>query len=146
MLVGAGQLVEQRGLAAVLVAHQREGQLRALRQRVAAAPGVVLAVLAQAQVGLLAAPVRRGALGQALDARGLDLLGVRQPKRQLVAVDAQLHRVAHRRQLHQRDLRARNHAHVQKVLPQRALAAHGVDAGALPDLQIPEASYRLKLV
>ena len=34
MLVGAGQLVEQRGFAAVLVARQCKGQRGILRQRV----------------------------------------------------------------------------------------------------------------
>ena len=50
VLVCSGELVEQRGLAAVLVADQGEGQLRALRKGVAAAPGMELALLAEAGV------------------------------------------------------------------------------------------------
>ena len=139
VLVRASQLVEQRGLAAVLVAHQRKGQRLALGQGGAAALGMELAVLAQAQVGRLPVPpLPGGALGHVVDWRRLDLLRVRQPQRQLVAVDAQLHGVAHGSQLHQLCLGPGYHAHVQEVLAQRAFAAHRLDAGALAHLQIPQ--------
>ncbi len=137
VLVGAGELVKERGLAAVLVADQRERERRPLRERVAAALGVELALLAQTGVGGL--PAAAGAarrLGRSFNGLHADLLTVREPQRQLVAVHAQLHGVAHRRELHRRDLRAGDHAHIQKMLPQRAFPAHGEDPCALAGSQI----------
>ena len=113
VLVGAGKLVEQGGLAAVLVTHQGEGQQRAFGERVAAALGMELAFLAQAGVGdsaLAGIVIFRG--GRLRHHFSLDFFRVRQAQGQLVAVDAQLHGVAQGRQLHQRRFRAGNHAHV----------------------------------
>ena len=58
-------------------------------------------------------------------AQGLDpdLRRVCEAQRQLIAVNAKLHRVAHRRELHQLHPRAGDDAHIEKMLPQRALAA-----------------------
>ncbi len=96
------------------------------------------ALLAQAQVpGFLRALRALGLLRASGDGGDLDLLRVRQPKRQLVAVDPQLHGVAQRGVFHKRDLRPRDHAHVQEVLPQRAVAAHGLDPRRLADLKLP---------
>ena len=50
MLVGTGKLVEQGGLAAVLIAGQRKSQGRAVRQGMLALFDVVLAALAQTRV------------------------------------------------------------------------------------------------
>ena len=50
MLVGAGELVEQGRLAAVLVARQRKGQGLALRQGMLALFGVVASAFAQARM------------------------------------------------------------------------------------------------
>ena len=131
MLVGAGELVEESGLAAVLVAHQGEGQLCPLGQRLAGAAGMELALLAEARVRALASAPLGGPLLRGRDRLDRDLLRVRQTQCQLVAVDAQLHRVAQRGQLHHGELRAGDDPHIQKVLPQRPLAADGEDPGAL---------------
>ena len=137
VLVCAGQLVEQRGLAAILVAHQRKGERFVVRQRVAAALGVVFASLAE--TGVLCGAHRflceNGRFFGGLCRRNADLTGVVQPQRELVAVDLQLHRVAHRRVFYQRHHGARYHAHIQKMLPQRSRAADGRDHRAFADLK-----------
>ena len=58
-----------------------------------------------------------------------DLRSIVLAQRELVAVDAVLERVSHRRGLHEGDGRARDDAHVEEVLAQRALTAHGSDNG-----------------
>ena len=50
-------------------------------------------------------------------------------------MDAQLHGVAHRSQLDQRDLHPRDQAHIQKMLAQCAAAADGIHNSAFSDLQ-----------
>ena len=60
----------------------------------------------------------------------VDLIGLRQTQRQLVAMDLHLHGVSHGGQLYHRYLCAGDHAHIQKVLPQRTLAAHPANHGA----------------
>ena len=89
---------------------------------------------ALAQTGML----RRGeALGagrvafRAARRADFNLLRVVHAKGQLVAVNPKFNRVAHRRELDERDLRAGDDAHIQKMLAQRALAADGADDGAL---------------
>ena len=137
MLVGTGELVEEGGFAAVLVAHQRKAQHRALRQRIPAARGMEFALLAETRMDGAPAARRRLPAGRGgFDRLYGDLLRVRQTKGQLIAVDAQLHGVAHGGQLDQAQLRAGEHAHIQKMLPQGAFSAHGEDAGALPGFQI----------
>ena len=135
VLLGAGELVEQGGLTAVLVAHQRVGQDGAIRQGMLPRLAVVLAAFTQTGVirvtGAVYADMAAAALPDGLD---LDLIGLRQAQGQLVAVYLHLHRVAHRGQLHHRHLRAGDHAHIQKMLAQCALAAHLTDHGAFADL------------
>lgn len=144
VLVRAGQLVEQRGLAAVLVAHEREGERRALRQRVLARPVVELAALAQARMrdGLArrAALSHVGAVAHVVD---LDVARVVAPQRQLVAVDAHLDRVAHGRMLHHGHVDQRDDAHVQKMLSKRPLAAHRGHGCGFPDRKIVQSCQRV---
>ena len=137
VLVGAGQLVKERRLTAVLVADERKAQQRAVRQRLARALGVELSFFAETRVirGLPLRPLR-ALVGNALDPRDRDLFRVGKTQRQLIAVDAQLHRVAHRRKLDHRRLRAGDDPHVQKMLPQGAFAAHGFDASGLTRAQL----------
>ena len=52
-----------------------------------------------------------------------NLLRIVDAQCQLILVDAELNGVPHRRELHERDLRARYHAHVEEMLPQRSLSA-----------------------
>ena len=57
--------------------------------------------------------------------------GIVEPQGQLVAVDADLQRIAHRRVAHGRHLRTGNEPHVEEVLPQGTVAADSDDAGGL---------------
>ena len=144
MLIGAGQLVEQRSLAAVLVACQRKGQRGLLRQRMLIFLDMKPAALTQTGMLTVKAARRRG--GRPSDSIyrcDLDLPGVRQPKRQLIAVYPQLHGVAHGREFYQRHLRAGDQAHVQKMLAQGALSAHCRDPGRLADLQLVQHHFSL---
>ena len=75
----------------------------------------------------------------------LDLPGVRQPQRQLIAVYPQLHGVAHGCEFHQRHLRAGDQSHIQKMLAQGALSAHCRDPGRLADLQLVQHHFSLLL-
>ena len=130
MLVGAGELVEERGFPAVLVAHQRESEQRALRQGFSGAFGVEPALLAKS--GVMDGPERWRLFRRGDEFYGLnaDLLRVCQTQRQFIAVDPKLHGISHGRQLDQGDLRAGDHAHIQKMLPESALSPHGEDPGA----------------
>ena len=134
VLVGAGELVEQGGLAAVLVARQRKGQGLILRQGMLALLGVVLAALAKTRV-LHHFFRHRGVHRRGLFGGGHgDLCRVVQTQGQLIAVDAQLHGVTHGRQLYQRDLCPGDQTHIQKMLPQCACTAHSIYYGAFSDL------------
>ena len=134
VLVGTSELVEQGGLAAVLVARQRKGQGLILRQGMLPLLGVVLAALAKTRV-LHHFSVHRGVHRRGLFGGGHgDLRRVVQTQGQLIAVDAQLHGVAHGRQLYQRDLYPGDQTHIQKVLPQCARTAHSIHYGAFADL------------
>ena len=137
MLVGAGELVEERGLAGILVAYQGKTQHRVLRQGIAGALGVEFALLAKARVEGFPGELQRGRRADRLfDPLRLDLFRVLQTQGQLITVDAQFHGVSHGGQLHHRELRPGDHAHIQKMLPQRALAAYGQHPGALPGLAV----------
>ena len=137
MLVGAGELVKEGGFAAVLVAHQGKGQRLRLRQGIAGALGVELALLAKAGVKALPlALLLSGLVRRSVQGLCLDLLRVLETQGQLIAVDAQLHGIAHGRQLHHGEGRAGDHAHIQKMLPQGALAPHGKDTPALTGLTV----------
>ena len=136
MLVRAGQLVEQRGLAAVLIAHEREGQRRPLRKRIAVSLCVVPAALAEARVLHLRGAARCAvAVASFGDLFRLDLFRVRQTQGQLVPVDLQFHGISHRRQLRDRHFRAGDHPHIQKMLTERSLAAYAYDSCAPSDFQ-----------
>ena len=140
MLVGAGELVEQGGLSAVLVACQGKGQLGSLGQGILIRLYMVFAPLAQAGVGP-GFGMRHWLAGLPYPLPGfrgtdLDLLRVRQPEGQLISVDAQLHGVAHGGVFNEGDLRAGDHAHVQKVLAQGTLPTHRRDHRGGTQLQI----------
>ena len=113
MLLCAGELVEQRGFAAVLIAHQGVSKHGVLRQGAFVLLGVVLARLPQTGVGRIPGTdgpkVAAAALGDGLN---FDVLRLGQAEGQLIAVDLELHGVAHRGQLHHGDFRPGDHAHV----------------------------------
>ena len=102
VLIGAGQLVEKGGFAAVLIAHQGKGQRGSIGKRIAGSFGMEAAFLAQP--GMLRrerffsfALLLRGGLGEG----DIDIF------------------------------RVRDHAHVQKMLAEGAVAADGIDPGGL---------------
>ena len=66
--------------------------------------------------------------------RHFDLLRIVFSERQLIALHHDLHGIAQRREAHQRHLFSWNEAHVQKMLPKRALSADGRERGRLADL------------
>ena len=137
VLVRAGELVEKRRLAAVLVAREREAQRHAAGQRRPAGLHVVPPALAEAGVRdrlfAAAAPAFRCGVPHA---HNFDFFRIGQPQRQLVPVDAHLERVAHRGEFHHRDVRARDQPHVEKMLAQRALAADGLHRGGFSNRKL----------
>ena len=107
MLVGARQLVEQRGLAAVLVAGEGEMQRRTLGHGRLGRAGRIRAlaqcrVLRRADCGVSA----RTRIG-VVDTHELDASGIVLAQRQLVATQANLEWIAHRGVLHHGDFGAR---------------------------------------
>ena len=132
MLIRAGQLVEQSGFAAVLVADKSEGQGRAFRERIAAAFGVKTAFLAQTGVfearARLLGRIFRRIIRDRID---LNIPGIINTQRQLVAMDPNFHRIAHGSQLHKGYMGSGDQAHVEKVLPERALTADRLYAGTV---------------
>ena len=92
---------------------------------------VVLAALTKTGMvgvpGAIHTDMAAAALPDRLD---VDLIGLRQTQRQLVAMDLHLHGVSHGGQLYHRYLCTGDHAHIQKVLPQRTLTVHPANHGA----------------
>ena len=70
-----------------------------------------------------------------------DLIRVRQPEGQLLAVDLQLDGVPQGGEFYHGHFRAGDHAHVQKMLAERALSAHRRDDGALYFLDLSRGAY-----
>ena len=139
VLVRTRELIEQRGFPAVLIAHKRESQQRSFRQRIARSLRVEFAFLAQAGVvGCFSflSPLFRHSL--LFDRADPDLFRIRKTERQLVAVDSQFHRIAHRGEFDHRHFRARNNAHIQEVLAKRPFASHTLDKSGLARSQFVE--------
>ena len=65
----------------------------------------------------------------------LDALRVVDAQRELVAVNRELHGVAHGRVFLERDDRAGDEAHVQEMLPERALSPNGPDLCRVAELE-----------
>ena len=150
VLARSSELVEQRGLAAVLVAHERERHGLALGQRMLVGLVVEPAALAEAGVRqrlLLVeeAPHARSAaaVGDGTLVLHLDPPRVVEAQRQLVAMDAHLHGVAHGRVLHHGDVDLRDDAHVQEVLAQRSLAADRDHRGRVPEGKVVQRAHVL---
>ena len=137
VLIGSRKLIEERCFSAVLVSHQSKGELRPLRQRIAASLGMILAALAQSRMKRRPGGLRLRILRRPGAALHKDPLRVRQTNRQLVPVDEKFHRIAHGRVFHNRYRRAGDQPHVQKMLAQRSFSSNRFDNGALADLQFP---------
>ena len=141
VLVGARELVEQRRLAAVLVARQRKVQHGVFGERLCLVFPMEPAALSQAGVVDLEARVvgvERGDMAARLggaERLDLDALRVVDAQRELVAVDRELHGVAHGRVFLERDDRAGDDAHVEEVLPKRAFSPNGPDLCRIAELE-----------
>ena len=95
MLVGAGKLVEQGGLSAVLIACQRKGQQRSLRKGIFCLFKMILSTFAETRM-IDSFPFYFGLLFfRVPDIFNLDFLRVCLPQGQLVTVDPKLHGIAH---------------------------------------------------
>ena len=145
VLVRARELVEQRGLAAVLVARQGkadgvaggDGHLAAARGHALAQGGV--------GTGLAMGVCGRHRVG-VMDVNELDARGVCPAQGELVAAQAYLHGVAHGCVLHHGDLGAGRQAHVEDVLAQRRIIrCHRGNDRVLANLQRVESHVQLLL-
>ena len=132
VLIGARQLVEQRGLSAVLISRQRKFEGRALGNNSPRRPFAFF--LAHARVG----NVRRLLLFQKRLFRRIAHVGnpdfrrVRLSQGKLVPPHPKLDRVAHGRGFDQGHFRARRQPHVQNMFSQGNFAAvHRGDPRAL---------------
>ena len=136
VLVGACELVEECGLAAVLVACQRKREGLACGHHPSCRAGTQL-VLANGRVARHARRhLQADLLVRIMDVLERDLGCVRRADGELVAAQANLKRVTHRRVLDHGDLGARREAHIKDVLAQGLLfAIHRADDGVLADLE-----------
>ena len=131
VLIGAGELVEQGGFAAILVAGKGKGEHGALGQGVLGLAVVLPAHLAIARVIL---DCRSGVIMAVLDAGitvGAQLhfnLGcIVLAQGQAVAMQHKLYGIAHGGIFHQCHFHAGYHSHVEEVLAQGALSTHCLD-------------------
>ena len=134
VLVCPRELVEQRGLAGVLVAHQRVGQQSPLRQGLAAPLRVIFALLTQTGVFGLGTTRSLPRLLLRLNRPDLNVPRVLQAKRQLVVMDAQLHGIPHGGETNDRQFHPGDDPHVQKMLAKGSLTPNGCNDRAFPDL------------
>ncbi len=119
MLVRSGELVEQRRLAAVLIARQRESEHGSLRKLLTGGLHVIPSIFAETRMLRLIGETAGHSLrfaGGCVHAVNPDLCRLLQPERQFVAPDLKLHRIAHRGEFDQTNLHARDQSHIQKML------------------------------
>ena len=131
VLVGTGQLIEQGGLTAVLVSHQGKAQACALGKWILGRGIMESAFLSEAGVFYIFLLRPFFAIFLFFYKGDFYVRGIGKSESELIAVDADLHGIAHGGKFDYRDFRARNHSHIQKMLPQLALSANGFDACAL---------------
>ena len=148
VLIGSRQLIEQGRLTAVLIAHQCEGERRAVRQRIAGALRMEPSAFTKARVF-----IRKGSSAlftcdlscsrPAVRIQEVFLLGrqllhanlrrVIKTERQLIPLYLKFDGIAHRGVFHYGDFRARNHTHVEEVLPEGAFSADLCDDRGFTD-------------
>ena len=142
VLVGAGELVEEGGLAAVLVAGEGEGQCDAVVEGCFVFFVVIDAAFAEAGMRDVRC-ARCGFVGVQecwVDGFHLNVLGVGQSQCELVAMHGELHGVAEGRKFDELDIGAWDEAHVQKMLAQLIFAANGDDLDGFADLKLAQRS------
>ena len=138
VLVGTGQLIEEGGLAAVLVAGQGKGQRCAFGQGIFVGLDMILAVFTQTGVSRINCTGCRRGPGLFVGRDDADFFGIGQTEGQHVTVNTQLHGVAHGGILDKGDVGAGDDTHIEEVLTQSAFAADGGDCTGRADLQIAE--------
>ena len=148
VLVGAGELVKEGGFPAVLIPCQRKNKLPLHRLRIMVRrklmhpprfPKARMLDLCRNLHGLfLQVPVPHMV--------DFYLFCIFHPKRQLIALHHELHRVSQRRKLDKRHLRPGNEAHVKKMLAQRSLSANRCHICRLPLGQFIQCHSYLSLV
>jgi len=94
---------------------------------------VIVALLTKARVRQMAVRLRTGSLTLPLGSNG-DMSSIVETQREQIAMDEQLHRVAHRCKLDERNLGARNDTHVEKMLTQGTLTPHVGDQCSLASM------------
>ena len=128
MLVGTGQLVEQRSLTCILVAHECKREFLRLGQRMFLRLAMKPARLSESGMfGDTHGSTRYGIMVVVLSTTGrhnVDFGGIVETKSQFITMYQQLHRITQRSILDQLHLSAGNYSHIKKMLAQRPLAAH----------------------
>ena len=129
MLVGTGQLIEQRRFAAVLIAGKRKGQFFTGSRGF----GVLINVVVLGFPELAHAGVRRRTVAYLSGGRlfcslircaDFDLPRFIQAQGQFIAAQLKLHRIPHRSDLLQRDLGLRRQSHIEQVMAQGSASAY----------------------
>ena len=142
VLVGAGKAVEERGLAAILVAGKGKGDGRALGHRLFCTARMV----SLAQGGVRNATRLRNMARNGIGVVNIHELDVRRgiaAKGELVAAQANLHGVAHGGVLHHGHFGAGRQPHIKNVLMQRHVVRRNRrDDRVLTDLQLVELHAR----
>ena len=138
MLIGTGQLVEQRRFSAVLISHQCKCQQRPLRQRIPASLRMKLPLLAESRMihPFSVLLFHAGIVRLRLQLRYLNLVRIIQSKRQLIAMQPDLHRVTHRCKFCHRDRDTGNDSHVKEMLTQLSVPANFVHTCPLSRLYL----------
>ena len=136
MLICTGQLIKQRSFATVLISYQRISQFLPLRQWIFILFGMIFPFLTQPRMHRIYDSLTAlMAIAALINGLNLNLRRFCKPERQLVAMHLQLHRVTHRRKLHNRNLCSGNHSHIQKMLPQRAASAYFLNDSVFSNFQ-----------
>ena len=139
MLAGSGEHVEERGLAAVLLAREGKSEHCAFREGVFVVFGVVFAALAQARVGIVVVEVGVTAVVALFRFFGFgrfrhagtqpDGGGIFLAQCQGIAPDKDLYRVAERGAGHHLHRGARGEPHIQKMHPADSFSAYRIYYG-----------------
>ena len=137
MLVGTGQLIKERSLAAVLITCERKRENLSFRKRLLSCLLVVLTTLTKTRVMLVVGVIMMmfypSPLSYFFD---LYLLCIMFSERKLITMNAELDRIAHRSVLNESHLHTGDNSHVQKVLPQRTLSSYRRNYAGRTDRQI----------
>ena len=146
VLVGAGELVEQGGFAAVLVACKGKHQRGPVRN---GGPAVLFFPVAGIHLTRTRMHLGCMAVGMARPdqrsggtfIRNFNVLGICQAQGQLIPTQFQFHRVSHRGRFAQGHCGARGKPHIQQVAAQRPRAPYGTDGGTAPHRKLTQLHF-----